>query len=96
MNTGFRYITIATLGGALWLILAIAPPGSSANTTPSLTTALARLAVSPAFAEDNEHESAGKDEEADEHDDEGKKGDETSEMEDDHHDKKHEKKHDDD
>ncbi|MDQ6987979.1 MAG: hypothetical protein Q9M25_09270 [Mariprofundaceae bacterium] len=96
MKTTVRYLSVALLGSALWLVLAIAPGGNIAASDTSLITKAANLVVSPAYAEDDEHESAKKDEEAEENDDEGKKDDEESEKEDDHHGKKHSKKHDDD
>jgi len=60
-------------GSALCPILVIAPGGNIVSPNTSLITKAPNLVVSPAYAEDDKHESANKDEEADENDSKEKK-----------------------
>jgi len=94
VNKTMKQLSLMLLGSALWLVCAIVPGNNSAVADTSLVAKVSSLIVSPAYADEDEHESAKKDEEADDHEDEDKKDDESSEKEDDsdHHDKKeHEK-----
>jgi len=94
MNKTMKQLSLMLLGSALWLVCTVVPGNSGAIANASLVVKASNLVVSPAYADEDEHESAEKDEEADDHEDEDKKDDESSEKEDDsdHHDKKeHEK-----
>jgi len=100
VNITMKYLSLMLLGSTLWLVCADVPGNSSTVADTSFVAKASNLVLTPAYADEDKHESAKKDEKADEREDEredeNKKDDDLLKKEgsSDHHDKKEHEKND--